>query len=58
MRNFRVKLRYDILETPGLKPVPVSKDEFARKFMGSTAKPAQKTYTGDKNARRGYYAQI
>lgn len=46
MKNSRVRLRYDILETPGLPAQQVSREEFLKKFSGSTAKPAQKVYTG------------
>lgn len=48
MRNSRVRLRYDILETPGLPAEKISQEEYARKFLGSTALPKPKTYTGDK----------
>jgi len=47
MKNSRVRLRYEILETPGLKPAAVSQEEFRRKFQGSTAKVNPKQYTGD-----------
>ena len=46
MKNSRVRLRYEILETPGLKPSTTSADEFRRKFQGSTAKTMPKQYTG------------
>lgn len=47
MKNSRVRLRYEILETPGLKPAAVSAEEFRRKFQGSTAKVTPQQYTGD-----------
>lgn len=47
MKNSRVRLRYEILETPGLKPATVSAEEFRRKFQGSTAKVMPPQYTGD-----------
>ena len=47
MKNSRVRLRYEILETPGLKPAQVSAEEFRRKFQGSTAKVMPQQYTGD-----------
>jgi hypothetical protein len=47
MKNSRVRLRYEILETPGLKPAAVSAEEFRRKFQGSTAKVTPPQYTGD-----------
>ena len=40
-------MRYEILETPGLKPSTVSAEEFRRKFQGSTAKTMPQQYTGD-----------
>jgi len=46
MKNSRVRLRYEILETPGLKPSTTSAEEFRRKFQGSTAKVTAKQYTG------------
>ncbi len=47
MKNSRVRLRYEILETPGLKAATVSAEEFRRKFQGSTAKVMPPQYTGD-----------
>jgi len=47
MKNSRVRLRYEVLETPGLKAAAVSAEEFRRKFQGSTAKTMPQQYTGD-----------
>ena len=46
MKNSRVRVRYEVLETPGLKPAATSADEFRRKFQGSTAKTMPQQYTG------------